>query len=135
MDVYQKVLLKLYQATDGKNSQSVDLKDLVRSQGFLGNYNDIFKMLNEQGWIAETQKANYVRITHWGVKEVKKSGNNLPDSSQIVKREAIRLISETKQFLIMLEEFASDASGENILQLEKKLNEINMAIEKLKSSV
>jgi hypothetical protein len=36
---------------------------------------------------------------------------------------------------MMLEEFASDASGENILQLEKKLNEINMAIEKLKSIV
>jgi hypothetical protein len=68
MDVYQKVLLKLYQVTVGKNSQSIDLKDLVKSQGFLGSYNDIFKMLNEQGWIAETQKANYVRITHWGVK-------------------------------------------------------------------
>jgi len=135
MDVYQKVLLKLYQVTDGKDSLTVDLKDLVKSQGFLGNYNEIFQMLNGQGWIAETPKANFVRLTHWGVKEVKKLGNNLPDSTQIVKREATRLISETKQFLIMLEEFASDTSSENFLQLEKKLSEINSAIEKLKSSV
>jgi len=135
MDVYQKVLLKLYQVTGGKDSYTVDLKDLVKGQGFLGNYNEIFQMLNGQGWIAETPKANFVRITHWGVKEVKKSGNNLPDLTQIVTREATRLISETKQLLILLEEFASDASNENFLQLEKKLNEINRAIEKLKSSV
>ena len=31
--------------------------------------------------------------------------------------------------------FAANASGENILQLEKNLNEIDTAIEKLKSSV
>ena len=135
MDVYQKVLLKLYRVTDGKDSLTVDLKDLVKSQGFLGNYNEIFHMLNGQGWIAETQKANFVRITHWGVKEVKKLGNNVPDSTQIIKKEATRLISESKQFLILLEEFASEASSENFLQLEKKLNEINLAIEKIKSSV
>jgi len=70
-----------------------------------------------------------------GVKEVKESGNNFPDSTQIDKQEATRLIFETKQFLIMLEEFASDASSENFLQSEKKINEINMAIERLKSSV
>jgi len=87
MDVYQKVLLKLYQVTGGKDSYTVDLKDLVKGQGFLGNYNEIFQMLNGQGWIAETPKANYVRITHWGVKEAKKSGNNLPKATQIVKRQ------------------------------------------------
>jgi len=135
MNVYQKVLLKLYQVTEGKDSQTVDLKDLVKSQGFLGNYNDIFQMLNGQGWIAETRKANFVRITHWGVKEVKKLENNLPNSTQIVKREATRLVFETKQFLILLEEFAADVSEENFLQLERKLNEINSAIEKLKSNV
>jgi hypothetical protein len=135
MDVYHKVLNKLYEVTGGKDSQTVDLKDLVKGQGFLGNYNDIFQMLNGQGWIAETPKLNYVKITHWGVKEAKKSENSAPDNSQNVKKDATRLIAETKQFLIMLEEFASNASEENYAQIQKKLSEINSAIGKLKSGI
>jgi hypothetical protein len=135
MDVYHKVLQKLYETTGGKDSQTVDLKDLVKGQGFLGNYEDIFQMLNGQGWIAETPKLNYVKITHWGVKEAKKSESNGPDISQAIKKETTRLTAETKQFLIMLEEFSSDTSKENFVQIEKKLNEINLAIGKLKSSI
>ncbi len=134
MDVYHKVLIKLYSVTGGKDSLTVDLKDLVKNQGFLGNYNDIFQMLSGQGWIAETPKANYVRITHWGVKEVNKSSDDQP-AAEVVKKETTRLISDTKLFLIMLEEFSSDNSKEKFGQAEKKLNEINAAIGKLKSSI
>ncbi len=135
MDVYHKVLLNLYNVTGGKDSQTVDLKDLVKSHGFLGNYNDIFQMLSGQGWIAETPKANYVKITHWGVKEVKKSDNDEPFAAQTAKKEMVRVVSDTKLFLIMLEEFASDMSKENFGQIEKKLNEIIAAISKLKSGI
>ncbi len=135
MDVYHKVLLKLYQVTGGKDSHAVDLKDLVKNLGFLGNYNDILQMLSGQGWIAETPKLNYVRMTHWGVKEANKSENGEPDVGQIAKKDTDKLIAETKQFLIMLEEFSSDASEENFGQIEKKASEINTAIGKLKSSI
>lgn len=135
MDVYHKVLAKLYQVTDGKDSNMVDLKDLVKGLGFLGNYEDIFQMLNGQGWIAETPKVNYVRITHWGVKEIKNATSNEPDAAQVVKKEANRLISESKQLLIMLEEFASDTSKENFAQIEKKLNDLTAVVGKLKSSI
>ncbi len=135
MDVYHKVLLKLYQVTGGKDSHTVDLKDLVKNLGFLGNYNDIQQMLSGQGWIAETPKLNYVRITHWGVKEASKSDNGVPDAGQADKKEANRLIAETKQFLIMLEEFASDASEENFGRIEKKASEINAVIGKLKTGI
>ena len=135
MDVYHKVLLKLYQVTDGRDSQTVDLKDLVKNQGFLGNYNDIFQILSGQGWISETPKLHFVRITHWGVKEIKKTSGNEPDKSQILKKETTRIASETKQFLILLDEFSSNASKENFGQIENKINEINSAIGKLKSSI
>jgi len=135
MDVYHKVLLKLYQVTDGKDSRTVDLKDLVKNQGFLGSYNDIFQILSGQGWISETPKLHYVRITHWGVKEVKKTSGDEPDKSQILRKETARITSETKQFLIMLEEFSLNASSGNFAQIENKINEINTAIGKLKSSI
>lgn len=135
MDVYHKVLLKLFETTGGKDSQTVDLKDLVKGLGFLGNYNDILQMLSGQGWIAETPKLNYVRMTHWGVKEAQKSASDSPDPALALKKEATRLVAETKQFLIMLEEFSSDISKENFGQIEQKLNELNAAIGNLKSSI
>lgn len=135
MDVYHKVLLKLYQTTGGKDSQTVDLKDLIKNLGFLGNYNDIAQMLSGQGWIAETPRLNYVRITHWGVNEARKSEGSEPDAIEIIKKAATNLIADTKQFVISLETFATDASTENFGQVEKKLNDINLAVIKLRANV
>jgi hypothetical protein len=136
MDVYQKVLLKIYQVTGGKDSQLVDLKDLVKSLGFLGNYNDIFQKLNEEGWIAETPKLNYVKITHWGVKEASNSYSfEKPDAAMIMKKEVMRLVGETKQFLILVEEFAFNAKKANFNEVQKKLNDINSAIKKLEANI
>lgn len=137
MDVYQKVLVKLYEATGGRDTQAVDFKELVKSQGFHGNYEDIFQKLNNQGWIAETPKANYVKITHWGVKEAKKaaSGAVEPDDSKELKKAANRLIGDTKEFLIMLEEFSANTSTDNFKEVEKKFGELNAAIGKLKETV
>lgn len=137
MDVYHKVLVKLYEVTGGRDTQSIDFKELVKSLGFLGNYNDITQNLSGQGWIAETSKANYVKITHWGVKEAQKSlsGDSGADEKAELKKLANRLREETKQFLIMVEEFSSDVSKEKFAQIEKKSTELNSAILKLKQSI
>lgn len=135
MDVYHKVLLKLYQVTGGKDSQTVDLKDLVKNLGFLGSYNDISQMLSGQSWIVETPKVNYVRISHWGVSEVKKLGSIEPDAAQTVKKAATNLVAETKQLLASLEDLASDGSKENFRQAEKKLSDINTAINNLRAKI
>lgn len=135
MDVYHKVLVKLFEATGGRDTQTVDLKELVKSEGFLGNYNDIFQLLSGNGWIAETTRADAVKITHWGVKEAKKSKSGVPDNSLAVKREANKMISSAKELVILLEEFASDMSKENMKQVEKKFDEIYSAIDKLKAGI
>lgn len=135
MDVYHKVLSKLYQVTNGKDSLAVDLKDLVKSLGFLGSYDDIFQQLSGQGWVAETPKLNYVRITHWGVNEIKDAVSDQPDKTLVVKKEVNRLAAETKLFLIMVEELASDVSKEKFAEVEKKLNDLTAAIGRLKSSI
>jgi hypothetical protein len=135
MDVYHKILIKLYEATGGKDAQTVDFKELVKGEGFLGNYDDIFALLSSKGWIAETNRADTVKITHWGVKEAKASQNGLPDASETRQNETKKLISETKQFLIMLEEFASDEVNENFKQVEKKFDELNSAFVELKMKI
>ncbi len=138
MDVYQKVLLKLYEVTGGSDSQTADLKELVKGLGFLGNYNDIFKELSRHAWIAETRKADVVLITHWGIKEAKKVGvgsGEVSESVKIVTKETERLKSDTKQFLIMLDEFASDKSKESFQSLEKVFGQLTDAVGKIKANV
>ena len=135
MDVYHKVLVKLFEATGGRDTQTVDLKELVKREGFLGNYNDIFQLLSGKGWIAETTRADAVKITHWGVKEAKKSKSGVPDNSLLNKREVNKMVSSGKELVIMLEEFAFDISQENLKQVERKIAELNSAIGELKEKI
>jgi len=135
MDVYHRVLVKLYEVTGGK-PETVDLRELVKKEGFLGSYPQIFEHLSRQSWITETPRVDSVKITHWGIKEAQKaqtSGGG--DDSLAVKKEVNRTISETRELIKIFEDLANDVSKDNIARAEKKLGEINSAIQKLKSSV
>jgi hypothetical protein len=138
MDVYHRVLVKLYETTGGKDTETVDLKELVKKEGFLGAYPDIFQHLNRQSWISETARRDAVKITHWGVDEAKKaqtSQTSPTGGGQAVKKDINRTISETRELIKLLEELANEPTQEIIAKAEKKLNEINSAIQKLKENV
>jgi hypothetical protein len=135
MDVYHKVLIKLYEATGGKESESVDLKDLVKKAGFLGAYTDIFQHMSRQSWISETPRPDTVRITHWGVKEAKQTQAGVPPGDSAAKKEINRVIADSRELLIFFEELAAEPTPENLARAEKKIGEINTAIQKLKTSV
>ena len=136
MDVFHRVLIKLYDATGGKESEAVDLKDLVKKEGFLGNYPQIKDHLSRQSWISETSRLDTVQITHWGVSEAKKAQTSGGvDDSQAIKKEINKTIASTKELVIFLDELANDVSEENIEKAEKKLGEINSAIQNIKLNV
>lgn len=138
MDVYHKVLVKLYEVTGGKDSEAVEFKDLVKGMGFLGSYPDLFKELSRQGWIAETPRPDVVKITHWGVKEAKKSKSGRADISESAKnllKETNRLIGNTKEFLIILEEFSDDSTEAKFKQVEKKFDDLKGGIDKVKENI
>lgn len=138
MDVYHKVLVKLYEITDGKDSQAVEFKDMIKDMGFLTSYPDIFSQLSGQGWIAETRRPDVVKITHWGVKEAKKSqggGATVSESMKTVSKETNRLLANTKEFSIILGEFSSDKSKDKFKQVEKKFEELNKGIYKIKENI
>jgi hypothetical protein len=135
MDVYHRVLVKLYEITGGRESEAVDLKELVKKEGYLGSYPQIKEHLSSQSWITETARVDSVKITHWGVKEAKNSQTGGGQEEQAAKKEINRTISDTRELIIFLEELANDISIENISKAEKKLGEINSAIQKLKSGV
>jgi len=135
MDVYHRVLVKLYEVTGGK-PETVDLKELVKKEGFLGSYPQIFEHLSRQSWIIETPRVDAVKISHWGIKEAQIAQSSGGGGDLLaVKKEINRTISETRELIKIFEDLANDVSKDNIARAEKKLGEINSAIQKLKSSV
>ena len=135
MDVYHRVLVKLYEVTGGRESETVDLKELVKKEGYLGSYPQIKEHLSGQSWITETARVDAVKITHWGVTEVKKFQTGGGGGVQVSQKEINRAIADSRELIIFLEELANDVSKENISRVEKKLGEINSAIQKLKTNV
>lgn len=135
MDVYHKVLVKIYEMTGGKETENVDLKDLLKAEGFLSNLDSIFKHLSTESWVTETAKQHVVRITHWGVAEAKRVLSDTPDIALAITKDANRLIADSREFVIMLEEFAAAASREKFQTIEKRFAEMTSAVARIKENV
>ena len=135
MDVYHRVLTKLFEETGGSDSKSVDFADLVKRMKFHANYASIFKELSVQGWIVETGKVNWVRLTHWGIEEAKKSPTNEAGGVQEAKKDFNKLLSEARELVGLIESLTNDANKENFSILEKKISRINAMIVDLKSKI
>ena len=134
MDVYHKVLLKLYQTVGGSESQPADLVDLVKKEGFLGNYQNIFKELNGRAWISETNKADWVRITHWGIKEAKNSLSGADDAEIIMRRQANRFLGDARDLARLGENFLGKMDENNFAEIESKLAQLHKTAEKIKTN-
>lgn len=135
MDVFQRVLLKVYELTDGKDTIDVDLAELLKREGFYPSLNSILEHLSNQSWITVTSRKNIVRITHWGVAEAKKITTLPSGSIQTLAKDANRLLSETRDLVRLIEDFVSDRSKEKFDKVENKLSEINSAIAEIKPNI
>ena len=134
MDVYHKVLVRLFEETGGNDSKSVDFADLVKKLGFHANYGSIFKEMSVQGWIVETGKVDWVRLTHWGIEEAKKSQKGeIAGGDQEAKKAATRLLAETRELAGLLENLTADATKDNFSAVEKKFSQLNSLINDLRS--
>lgn len=135
MDAYHQVLARLYELTDGKDTKAVDFKELVKSLGFFGNYPDIFERLNAEGWITEDTKADFVRITHWGVSEAKNFRVPENQTNQNLKSETNKALAEAKELGLLLEIFSKDASKDNLAVVERKIVNLIDVISRIKSNL
>jgi phage anti-repressor protein len=120
MDIYQQVIVKLYEVTGGKESLAVDLKDLVKKLGFYGHYSSIFERLSQEGWVAEDRKADFVRITHWGIAAAKKAQPSEGGTEKATSANAAACENLAKEFAALIGNFAKDASEENFKKAQNK---------------
>ncbi len=135
MDVYHKVLTRVYEKTGGKDNADVDFVELLKREGFYPSIDEIKAYMSGESWITETSTLNTIRITHWGVAEAKKTMAATPDSANIVTKQSNRLLFETRDFIVVLEEFMGRPSSDNFKGVEKKFGELNALVKTIKENI
>lgn len=135
MDVYHKILTRIYEVTGGKDTVEVDLNDLLKQEGFYSNIDNISQHLTTESWVAETARPRVVKITHWGTAEAKRVLTNSPDKQREASKEANRLLAEAREMIIMLEEFAASPNGANFKTIEKKLNDLQTITGRIRDNI
>lgn len=132
MNVYHKVLTKIYEVSGGKESVDVDLVDLLKKEGFYSNIDNISKQLEDEGWIAESVRRYTVRITHWGNMEARRVLAEAPDKANELQKESTRLLTAGRELVLMLEEFESKPGEGKLLNIEKAVGGLQERINKIR---
>lgn len=135
MDVYHKILTRIYEVTGGKDTVEVDLNDLLKQEGFFSNIDNIAAHLTTESWVAETPRPRVIRLTHWGAAEAKRVLTNSPDTPRELSKDANRLLAESRELIIMLEEFAVSPSGTNFKTIEKRFADLTAIFERIREKV
>ncbi|HMQ02809.1 MAG TPA: hypothetical protein PKD26_02730 [Pyrinomonadaceae bacterium] len=135
MDVYHKILTRIYEVTGGKDTVEVDLNDLLKQEGFFSNIDNISQHLLTESWVAETPRPRVVKITHWGTAEAKRVINNKPDTARELTKDANRLLADSRELVIMLEEFAASPSAKHFETVKKRIDGINGIVADIKEKI
>lgn len=135
MDVYHKILTKMYDLAGGKETVEVDMKELLKREGFFPSIDSISSHLLAESWITETGRKYFVKLTHWGIAESRKAVSQTPDSGKDVNKNTNRLIAASREFSVMLEEFAASASPDQLKAIERRFSEMASTLEKIKADM
>ena len=135
MDVYHKILTRIYEMTGGKDTVEVDLNDLLKQEGFYSNIDNISLHLTTESWVAETPRPRVVKLTHWGAAEAKRVLSNTPDVVREITKDANRLLADSRELIIMLEEFAVSPSGANFKTIEKRFTDLTAIFARIRENI
>jgi hypothetical protein len=135
MDVYHKVLAKLYELSEGRETVDLDLSDITKQLGYFPSRDQIAAQMMQDGWVTETARKYVVRITHWGVAEAKKTAKNAGKDSDAAKKNATRLVSNIRELLVAAELFADKLTADELKLAEKHSAEVAALIKTIRSEL
>jgi hypothetical protein len=135
MDVFHKVLTRIYEITGGRETQEVDLIELLKQEGFYPSRESIKDHLSTEGWITDSARPDHVRITHWGMAEAKKALANPNASDQGIDRHTTRLLSATRDFSIVIGEFVAKPDKKSLKTVEDRFSDIETLLSKIKGQL
>jgi hypothetical protein len=135
MDVFHKVLTRIYELTGGRDSQEVDFVELLKVEGFYPSRDSIKNHLSTEGWITDSARPDHVRITHWGMAEAKKTLADPDASGQGLDRHTTRLLAATRDFSIEIGEFVAKPNDSTIKPVEDRISQISNLLSKIKGQL
>ena len=135
MDVYHKILARVYKDSGGQESVRVDFGEILKQEGFLPSIEQISTHMIKEGWITDSDRKHHVQITHWGVAEAKKAARGVPDSAKAIEKDCYALIAGTKELTVMSEEFEGAPAKKKLQEIEKRLADIKKIVERLADNV
>jgi len=124
MNVFHKVLVKIFELTGGKDNVEVDLADLLKKEGFFPSIDGISAQLLGESWITDGSRKYTCKITHWGVAEAKRVLSNAPDKGSAMEKESTRLLTEARGLITMIEDFAGKPDTKKFDAIEKRIGEL-----------
>jgi len=131
MDAYHKMLVKIHEAAGGRETVDVDFVEIVKREGFFPSIDDISNYLRSESWVTES-RPNVLRLTHWGIAEVKKtlsSMGHVENSFAADKEKLVALCSGLTKLVDGLSEANAANTVPKIIQVN---SEIAAATERLK---
>ncbi len=135
MDVYHKVLTRLFKDSGGKETVKVDMGEILKQEGYFSSRDEISSRMIEEGWITEADAKYLVYLTHWGKAEAKKTLSNVPDNSRALEKDSKRLISTAKELVVMTEEFAGEPTKPRLSVIEKQFAELGDLMSRVKANM
>jgi hypothetical protein len=135
MDVFHKVLTRIYELTGGRETQEVDLIELLKEEGFYPSRDSIKNHLSTESWIIDSGRPDHVRITHWGMAEAKKTLADPNASGQGLDRFTTRLLAAARDFSIEVGEFVAKPNDSTIKPVERRISEISNLLSKIKGQL
>jgi hypothetical protein len=135
MDVFHKVLARIYEISGGRETQEVDFIELLKKEGFYANRDNIKDQMSTEGWITDAARPGYVRITHWGMAEAKKSSKGDDKQENGIGQQIEKLKTAAHQLTMSIDELGKNTNAKSLKTVEQHLSETNSLITEIKSKI
>lgn len=135
MDVFHKVLARIYEISGGRETQEVDFIELLKKEGFYANRDSIKDQMSTEGWITDAARPGYVRITHWGMAEAKKSSKGGDKQDNGVAQQIEKLKNAAHGLTVSIDELGKNATAKSLKTVENHLIEMNGVVSEIKGKI
>jgi len=132
MDVFHKVLTKIYEVSGGRETREVDFIELLKKEGFFANRDSIKDHLSTEGWITDSPRPNHVKITHWGMAEAKKTLEGGNESGNDAGPQLDRLKAAARHLVAQIDAIGSEPDAASLGSIEDGLKDISGLIAQIK---
>jgi hypothetical protein len=135
MDVFHKVLARIYEVSGGRETHEVDFIELLKKEGFFANRDSIKDHLSTEGWITDSPRPNHVKITHWGMAEAKKTLSGTDPSSDDLGPQLERLKTAVRDLSSRIDTIGAAPNKKSVSAIEDGLTDINRLLAEIKNSL